>query len=174
MTVAATGRTRSWETGWVSRPPGPKGMKAALVCSSGGHLAQLIALRPWWERQDRLWITFETPDAVSLLSGERVVWAHSPTTRNIPNLLRNLRLAWKVLVRYRPDVVISDGAGVAFPFFLVGRALGISTVYVEVVDRIDTPTLTGRLCYPLSDLFLLQWEEQRRLYPRGVVIGRLV
>jgi UDP-N-acetylglucosamine:LPS N-acetylglucosamine transferase len=149
-------------------------MKAALVCSSGGHLAQLMALRPWWERQDRLWITFEKPDALSLLSAERVIWAYNPTTRNIPNLLRNLGLAWRVLRAYRPDVVVSDGAGVAFPFFIVARMLGIKRVYVEVCDRLDSRTLTGRLCYPLSDLFLLQWEEQKRLYPRGIVIGRLV
>jgi UDP-N-acetylglucosamine:LPS N-acetylglucosamine transferase len=149
-------------------------MKILLVCSSGGHLAQLLALRSWWERQERLWVTFETPDAVSLLSGERVVWAYHPTTRNIPNLLRNLRLAWKILRSYQPKAVISDGAGVGFPFFLAARALGIRTVYLEVYDRIDVPTLTGRLCYPLSDLFLLQWEQQKRHYPRGVVIGRLV
>jgi beta-1,4-N-acetylglucosaminyltransferase len=63
---------------------------------------------------------------------------------------------------------------VGFPFFVVARALGIKTVYLEVYDRIDVPTLTGRLCYPLSDLFLLQWEQQKRHYPRGIVIGRLV
>jgi UDP-N-acetylglucosamine:LPS N-acetylglucosamine transferase len=149
-------------------------MKILLVCSSGGHLAQLLALRSWWERQERLWVTFETPDAVSLLSGERVVWANHPTTRNIPNLLRNLRLAWKVLRSYGPRAVVTDGAGVGFPFILVARALGIKTIYLEVYDRIDGPTLTGRLCYPLSHLFLLQWEQQKRHYPRGVVIGRLV
>jgi beta-1,4-N-acetylglucosaminyltransferase len=76
--------------------------------------------------------------------------------------------------RWRPDVVISSGAGVAFPFFLVAKSLRIKTVYVEVYDRIDLPTVTGKLCYPLSDLFLLQWEEQRRSYPRGIVIGSLL
>jgi beta-1,4-N-acetylglucosaminyltransferase len=43
-----------------------------------------------------------------------------------------------------------------------------------VYDRIDLATVTGRLCYPISDLFLLQWEEQRRFYPRGQVIGALL
>jgi beta-1,4-N-acetylglucosaminyltransferase len=47
-------------------------------------------------------------------------------------------------------------------------------VYVEVYDRIDSPTMTGRLCYPFSDLFLLQWEEQRGHYPKGKVIGSLL
>ena len=48
------------------------------------------------------------------------------------------------------------------------------TIYIEVYDRIDLPTVTGRLCYPLSNLFLLQWEQQRRFYPKGEVIGRLL
>jgi beta-1,4-N-acetylglucosaminyltransferase len=144
-----------------------------LVCSSGGHLSQLYKLEPWWREHDRLWLTFRKADSLSLLEGEPVVWAHHPTTRNVGNLLRNLRLAWRVLADFRPDVVVSTGAGVAFPFFLLARLRGVRTVYVEVYDRIDSATLTGRLCYPLSDLFLLQWEEQQRWYPRGVVIGRM-
>jgi beta-1,4-N-acetylglucosaminyltransferase len=149
-------------------------MKALLVCSSGGHLGQLYRLRPWWNRHERVWVTFGHPQAESLLRGERVVLAFAPTTRNIPNAMRNLRLAIKVIRAERPDVVISDGAGVAFPFFLVARLLGVRTVYLEVYDRISRPTLTGRLCYPLSSLFLLQWPEQAISYPRGKVIGSLL
>ena len=149
-------------------------MKAMLVCSSGGHLLQLHQLKQWWERYERLWVTFEKPDAVSLLREEQVAWAHHPTTRNVRNLLRNFFLAWRLLRRHRPDVVVSTGAAVAFPFFLLARLLRIKTVYVEVYDRIDLPTLTGRLCHPLSDLFLLQWDEQRRFYPRGELIGKLL
>lgn len=147
--------------------------RVLLVCSSGGHLSQLRQLRDWWEHHARTWVTFATPDAVSLLDGEDVVWAHHPTTRNVPNLLRNFVVAWRTVRRVRPDIVVSNGAAVAFPFFVIARLHRVRTVYVEVYDRIDSPTLTGRLCQPLSDLFLLQWEEQRRLYKKGVVIGRL-
>jgi UDP-N-acetylglucosamine:LPS N-acetylglucosamine transferase len=133
----------------------------------------LHRLREWWEGHDRIWVTFDTPDATSLLAKERVVWAYHPTTRNLPNALRNLGLAWRLLRRERPDVVVSDGAGVAVPFFVAARILGIKTVYVEVYDRIDTPTMAGRLCYPLSDLFCVQWREQQRLYPRAELIGTL-
>ena len=145
-----------------------------LVCSSGGHLAQLVALRGWWEDHDRRWVTFDTPDAVSLLEGEDVVWAHHPTTRNIPNLLRNLLLAWRTVARDRPDVVVSSGAGVALPFFVIGKLFGARTIYLEVFDRVDSATLTGRLCYPLTDRFLLQWDEQRAVYPKGEVVGPLL
>jgi UDP-N-acetylglucosamine:LPS N-acetylglucosamine transferase len=147
--------------------------RVLLVCSSGGHLDHLSRLKGWWEQHERMWVTFPGADSESLLSGEQVRWAYHPTTRNIPNLVRNLLLAWRVIRRYRPEVVVSTGAGVAFPFFLLARLFRVETVYLEVYDRIDTPTLTGRLCYPLSRLFLLQWQEQRRFYPRGVVIGGL-
>ncbi len=149
-------------------------MKAALVSSSGGHLLQLHQLKPWWQKHDRYWVTFPTRDASSLLSHEEVHWAHHPTTRNIPNLLRNLLLAWRLLSTQRPDVIVTTGAGVAFPFFLVARWLGVKTVYLEVYDRIELRTLTGRLCHPWSDLFLVQWEEQEDLYPGARAIGRVL
>ncbi len=149
-------------------------MKAMLVCSSGGHLAQLYRLESWWREHDRIWVTFPGAHADSLLAGEQVVPAFAPTTRNIPNALRNLRLAARLIRAERPDVLVSDGAGVAFPFFVIGRLHGVRTVYLEVYDRISHPTLTGRLCYPLSELFLLQWPEQSASYPRGKVIGCLL
>lgn len=149
-------------------------MKILFVCSSGGHLAQLYLLRPWWQAHERAWVTFDDPQSRSLLRGERVTPAFAPTTRNVPNTIRNLVLAVRTLRVERPDVVISDGAGVAFPFFLIARATGIRTVYLEVFDRITRPTLTGRLCYPLTELFLIQWPEQAVHYPRGQLIGCLL
>jgi UDP-N-acetylglucosamine:LPS N-acetylglucosamine transferase len=145
-----------------------------LVCSSGGHLAQLYNLKPWWQRLDRVWVTFDTSDAVSLLSDERVISAFYPTTRNIVNLIKNLGLAWRTMGRVRPGLVVSTGAGVAVPFFLVAKLRGARTAYIEVFDRIDSATLTGRLCYPISDVFALQWPEQREIYRKGVVIGPLL
>jgi UDP-N-acetylglucosamine:LPS N-acetylglucosamine transferase len=148
--------------------------RCLLVGSSGGHLAQLLALRPLWERGNRRWVTFGTPDAESALDGEEVVWAHHPTTRNLGNLARNTVLAWREIRTGRPDVVVSTGAGVALPFFVIARLLRIATVYIEVFDRVDTATLTGRLCRPFTSLFLVQWDEQRRLYPGAVVVGHLL
>lgn len=148
--------------------------RVLLVCSSGGHLAQLLALRPWWAGRQRHWVTFGTADARSQLEGEPVTWAHHPTTRNIPNLLRNTWMALRVLRRERPELVVTTGAGVALPFFVLSRLLRSKTVYVEVYDRLDSRTLTARLCRPFTDLFCVQWDEQRELYPGAIVIGPLL
>lgn len=148
--------------------------RVLFVGSSGGHLAQLMGLRSWWLGLERAWVTFRTEDALGHLAGEKVSWAYAPTTRNIPNLVRNTFLAWRVLRSFRPDVVLSTGAGVALPFFVLGRALGARTVYIEVYDRVDSATLTGRLCRPFTDLMLVQWPEQEGLYREAVVVGALL
>ena len=148
--------------------------RALLVGSSGGHLAQLLALAPLWPRENRHWVTFDTADAVSQLVAEDVTWAHHPTTRNVRNLARNTALARRVVADQQPDVIVSTGAAVAYPFFLMGRAKKIPTVYVEVYDRIDSRTMTGRLCRPLSTRFCVQWPEQQQLYPGSVLVGPLL
>ena len=145
-----------------------------FVASSGGHLAQLLALEPWYRDRERHWVSFDTPDAVSLLRGESVTWAYHPTTRNAVNLLRNLLLAGRLVRRRRAGALLTTGAGVALPFVVVAWLLRIPAVYVEVVDRIDTPTLTARLCRPLLSAMLVQWEEQRRFYPEATVVGQLL
>ena len=142
-----------------------------FVSSAGGHLAQLLQLRPWWIHHDRRWVTFDLPDARSKLEGEDLVFAHHPTTRNLINLARNTPLARRVLAEFEPDVVVSTGAGVALPFFAMAKMMGIPTVYLEVYDRIDSRTLTGRLCRPLTSLFCVQWPEQQRLYPGSRLTG---
>lgn len=148
--------------------------KVMLVGSGGGHLAQLLALRPWWKDMERTWVCFDGPDARDQLADERVTCAYSPTTRNILNLFRNFFLAIRVLRREAPDAVISTGAGVAVPFFFLARLMGIPTIYIEVIDRVSSRTLTGRLCRPMSSAFCVQWREQAELYPGSVVVGPLL
>lgn len=146
-------------------------MKICFPTSSGGHLTQLMQLRPFWSAHNRFWVTFDKKDANSKLSAERVYHCHYPTNRNIPNLLRNTVLAWKVLRHERPDLIMTTGAAVAIPFFLVGKLMGAKTVYIEVVDRIDAPTLSGRICKPFTDLFVVQWPEMEGVYEGSVCLG---
>jgi len=147
--------------------------RVLFVSSAGGHLSQLLQLRPWWAGHDRRWVTFDLADARSKLIGEEVIPAYYPTTRNLFNAARNLWLARTVLREWRPDVIISNGAGVAVPFFIFGKLLGITTVYLEVYDRIDSRTLTGRLVRPFTTTFCVQWPEQQKINPNSVLVGPL-
>ena len=146
-------------------------MRVLIVCSSGGHLTQALALKEWWGRHERSWVTLPTEDARSRLVGERVVEAHYPTVRNLPNLARNFSLARRVLRAERPDLVFSTGAAIALPFFAQARFFGARTAFLEPVDRITSASLSGRLVYPFSDSFLVQWDALAEMYPGSESIG---
>jgi UDP-N-acetylglucosamine:LPS N-acetylglucosamine transferase len=109
-----------------------------------------------------------------LLQAERVVYAYSPTTRNLWNLARNLRLAWRVVSRERPKILITTGAGVAVPFAWVARLRGARIVYVESVTRVDDLSLSAKLVAPIADRLYVQWPELAEAHPRAVYSGNLL
>lgn len=146
-------------------------MKVCLVGSSGGHLTHLYMLKSFWKNEDRFWVTFDKEDSRSILKKEKMYSCYFPTNRNLKNLIKNSVLAWKILRTEKPDVIISSGAAVAVPFFYLGKIFGIKTIYIEVFDRIDAPTLTGKIVYPIADVFIVQWEEMKKVYPKAINLG---
>ena len=50
--------------------------------------------------------------------------------------------------------------------------MGAKLIYIEVFDRIDKPTMTGKMVYPIVDKFVVQWEEQKKVYPKAINLGR--
>ncbi|HVY77756.1 MAG TPA: UDP-N-acetylglucosamine--LPS N-acetylglucosamine transferase [Solirubrobacterales bacterium] len=140
--------------------------KVLLVASPGGHLLQMLALEPAWRDLDPTWVTLDSPDVEYLLRGEDVVYGFGPTPRNLRNFLKNLRLARRVLRELDPGAVVSTGAGLALPFFVLGRLQRRRLVYVESITRVEKLALTGRLVYPLADEFFVQWASLARL-PRA-------
>lgn len=133
-----------------------------LVCSPGGHLQQLLALRPAYEGMRTTWVSLPGPDVEHLLAGEDLVLAHGPTNRSLAKLARNLGLAWRVLRDRRPDVILSTGAGPAVPFFWLGRLRGARLVYVESLTRTTGMSLSGRLVAPVAHAVFVQWPGARR------------
>lgn len=154
--------------------PGLVPVDILLVCSPGGHALQLSLLRPAWQGYETAWVTLRAEDTASLLENERVIYAYGPTTRNVPNLIRNLRLAWRLLRVARPRIIVTTGAGVAVPFAWIGRVLGARVVYVESFTRIDQPSLSCRLIAPVTDRIYVQWPELVRRVRDARYVGAVV
>ena len=151
-----------------------KDIKICFVGSSGGHLAHLYMLKPFWEKyRNRFWVTFYKEDVKNLLKNEKVYPCYYPTNRSIKALCINTGLALKVLFKEKPDLIISSGAAVAVPFFYIGKLLGAKLVYIEVFDRVRKATVTGKMVYPIADRFIVQWEEQKKIYPKALNLGSI-
>ena len=151
-----------------------KGATAAKVCvvsSCGGHLTEARALRAAYERFDHFYVL---NDRVLLPDDMRHVTYFIRHSERDVLFLVNLWEAYRILHRERPTIILSTGAGPAVPFALVGRLLGIPTVFVETFTRIDTPSLTGRIMYRLAHRVVYQWPSLARYFPRAVYGGSVV
>lgn len=148
--------------------------KIGIITSRGGHLYQMHLLKPWWKHYDRFWVTFEGVDTQSLLTNERVYYGFAPDTRHIFNAVRHLFLALRILRRERPHLIVSCGAGIAPPFFLVAKLLGIKTVFIEVYDFLTHSTLSGKLVAPMCDTMLIQHKQQQQFYPHAIYKGPIL
>lgn len=151
----------------------PENIKVCLVGSSGGHLTHLYMLKPFWENKNRFWVTFDKEDAKSLLKNEKMYPCYYPSNRSLKALIINTWRALKIISKEKPDLIISSGAAPAIPFFYIGKIFGAKTIYIEVFDRIDAPTLSGKICYKVSDKFIVEWEEMKQIYPKAINLGSI-
>lgn len=131
-------------------------------------------LRPAWEPHDVTWVTLPGSDVEYLLAGEQVVLANGPTNRSLRNLVRNSRLAWRLIRDERPDVILSTGAALAVPFFVVGKLRRCQLIYVESLTRTTSLSLSGRMVYPLVNVFYVQWPGAAGRRRRARCVGNLL
>lgn len=151
-----------------------KHVKIALISSRGGHLFQLVRLRPFWSKYRRFWVTFEGKDTQSYIGNEKKYLGHYPDSRNIINVVRNFFLACWVLVVEKPTHIISMGAALAVPFFIVGKILGAKLIFLEPYDFVAYPSLTGRIIYQFADQFIVQHAVQKKWYPKAKYLGSVL
>lgn len=133
-------------------------MKIGLVCSHGGHLTETMQILNAFEGHDIFFATYH-----NAREAEVQAIAHAYFTPNIGTsvwrMFWALLWAWRILRRERPDAIVSLGAEIALPFFYLSKLLGIRTIFIESWCRVENLSKTGRLVYPIADVFLVQWPQ---------------
>lgn len=76
-------------------------------------------------------------------------------------------------LRIHPDYIITTGAHTAGPMCLIGKIFGSKVIYIETFANRNKKTATGRLIYPIADLFIVQWKDMLKLYPKAVYGGSI-
>jgi UDP-N-acetylglucosamine:LPS N-acetylglucosamine transferase len=71
---------------------------------------------------------------------------------------------FRIFINERPKVIISTGSEIAIPAFYIAKIFGIKTIYIESWCRIEVPSGTGKLIYPVSNIFLVQWPQLLNKY----------
>lgn len=132
-------------------------MKVALVCEHGGHLTEMLCLMDAFEcnTNDLFFISVKSLRTENLPYNKYLI--DSIGTNSFKMLIAFFAI-FKILSDEKPDVIISTGAEIAIPSFYISKFLGIRTIFIESFCRVNNPSLTARIVYPVSDTFLVQWK----------------
>ena len=157
-------------------------MNIYLVSSPGGHLTETLSLLEAFEGCDVSVITLNFPNMKNVvLKGIREthlipLFFNYSIKLGLPlTMLRSFFTIFRIFLRTRPHLIVSTGSEIALPAFFLGKWLfGSKVIYLECFTRTRSLSLTGRILYRVSDLFLVQWPELTAKLPRASYRGRLI
>lgn len=146
--------------------------KLCLVSSSGGHWEQLQKLQPLVGKYEVFFATEKTK-----FKADKAKYLFLQT--DLKDKLMILKMIYNTLygifiwIRERPDFVITTGTIVAYPFYILAIIFRKKFVFIETFGRANMPTVAGRMMEKYSDLFIVQWESQKKYYKKAIYGGCL-
>ncbi len=156
-----------------------KKKKVLFISSTGGHLTELLQLKPIFSKYDYHIITEKDKTNKDLKNKykERISYLPYGTRSHFFKyifiylflILKTIYLYFKI----RPKVIITTGTHTAGPMCYLGKIFGSKIIYIETFANINKKTATGKLIYPIADLFIVQWEEMLKLYPKAIYGGAI-
>lgn len=148
-------------------------MKIVFAASSGGHLEQLLMLKPLMEKYESILVTEKTEYSAGKLDVKtyymRQINRKEPLF--LPKLIGNSFRALRIILREHPKVMITTGVLAIIPLALLMKLFGGKLIYLESFAKVTSKTLSGKLLYKFADQFYVQWEEMLELYPKAIYKG---
>lgn len=147
-------------------------VKICFVSSSGGHLEELLSLRPLMNKYDSFILTEKTPFSPSL-DGVRTYYMKQVNRKEIgfiPYMIYNLVQSIRVYIIEKPDVVISTGVLAVIPICLYTKMRKGRVIFIETFANTASPTKTGKFVYRFADRFYVYWESMLAFYPDAICI----
>jgi beta-1,4-N-acetylglucosaminyltransferase len=143
-------------------------MKICLISSAGGHLNQIMKLLT--VVGDDVFFITSAKHMEIFLHGYKIYYMQDPIRRPLIFLLNSIK-AFHILLKERPKVVITTGAGIVIPICFIAKLFGARIIFIETMSRIESPSMTGRIVYPIADVFIVQWKRLLKFYGSKAVYG---
>lgn len=149
--------------------------KVMFICSVGGHLTQMLQLKRIFNDYNYVLVTEKTDvtkDMKNKYNMEYLVYGSrqyifSYIFKFIYNFFKSLYL----FIKIRPEVIVTTGTHTAVPMCYISRIFGKKVIFIESFAKRTSPTLSGRLVYPVANTFVVQWESMKKFYPKAEVWG---
>lgn len=151
--------------------------KVLFIASAGGHLNELLQLESMFQNYDSYLITEKIKSNISLKKkyGKRLSFLVFGSKEHIFTypfkFLYNCFKSLYLFIKIRPKVVVTTGTHTAVPMCYLAKLFGRKVIFIETFANQKSKTLSGKLVYPIADLFIVQWESMLELYPKAVFGG---
>lgn len=151
--------------------------KICLVSSTGGHFTQLKKVVPVVEKYDYFIVTENNETKNSTDSKFKEYYLIQQERKNwlvfLFVVFLNTMKSFFIILKERPKIIITTGAGSVIPMCILGKVLGAKLIFIESFAKINSPTMTGKLLCKFSNRFYVQWEEMLEVYPKAMYRGTL-
>lgn len=143
-----------------------------FVSSSGGHWEQLQKLEPLARKYKGFFVTEKTKFKEPL-GNYFMVQTDMKDRLMLVKMIWNCLYSIYIWMKEKPDFVITTGTMVAYPFYLLAVLFHKKIVFIETFGRANMPTVAGRKMEKHADLFIVQWETQKKFYKKAIYGGCL-
>jgi len=153
--------------------------KVLFISSTGGHLNELMQLSPLFNKYNYHIITEKDKSTQSLKQkyNKKISYLEYGSRKKIITypfiFLFNCFKSLYYYIKIRPKYIVTTGTHTAVPICYLGKLFGSKIIFIETFANIDTKTLSGKLVYPIANLFIVQWEEMTKLYPKAIYGGSI-
>lgn len=152
--------------------------KIVLISSVGGHLEQLLGLGEIIAQHKVSIITERNDTTRNMVVPSARVYLLPYISRRfffgfVYSYIECFFVSFKYFFKIKPEVIVTTGAGCTLPICLIGKVFGCKVIFIETFARVKSKTMTGRICYLFADVFVVQWEELLRIYPKAMYLGHI-
>ncbi|MBE7639953.1 polysaccharide biosynthesis protein [Salegentibacter sp. BLCTC] len=154
-----------------------KRKKIILICSDGGHLAQILELRDMFLNYNYLIVTEKSPATIPLKEKYNIKYLKGRSKgqkRNLSfifSLIVNTFLSLKILMQHYPKVIITTGSHTAIPMCFLGKLVGAKIIWILSYARINSRAFSADIVYPIANKFIVQWPGVQKFYKKAIYLG---
>jgi UDP-N-acetylglucosamine:LPS N-acetylglucosamine transferase len=136
----------------MSRP------KLIALASGGGHWVQLQRLRPAFKDFETVYVSMFESYADQVV-GNRVYTVPDASRFDLKSFAPVFWRALKVMLRERPQAVVTTGSAPMLAFIVLGRLMGCRTLWIDSIANSERMSSSGRLAKRLANRCISQWPE---------------
>lgn len=151
--------------------------RVVFISSVGGHLTQLLTLKEIFNDYKYVLVTERNEVTIPLKEKYKMSFLiHTSRDKKIKYFLINVLNAFKslyIFIKYRPQVIVTTGTHPAAPLCYLTRLFRGKVIFIESFAKRNSPTLSGKIIYPVATTFVVQWESMLQFYPKAEYWGAI-